>query len=171
MKIIEAESKKYGLKNILVDDCDYDSMKLLTWTIFQRNTNETFYARNSGPRDPITYTQKQRFMHRVLLDITDPKIVVDHIDHNGLNNQRHNLRVATTSQNGANRRKNSGKNSSKYLGVCWSKKAKKWHAFMQTKKRSKNIGYFKSQIMAAKARDAYAKSVYGEFANLNFPTA
>lgn len=93
---------------------------------------------------------------------------VDHKDHNGLNNQKSNLRICNASQNGANRLKNKNA-SSKYFGVCYSKKSKRWNAFLQTHKRGTNLGYFDNEEEAAMHRDKIAKERYGEFAILNFP--
>lgn len=89
-------------------------------------------------------------------------MIVDHIDHNGLNNQRSNLRVCTISENNQNRRPKKGKN---YLGTKFVKSTNKWHAILRTK----FIGTFLSEIEAAKAYDKAAKEKFGEFAYLNFP--
>ena len=94
-------------------------------------------------------------------------LFVDHIDHNGLNNQKYNLRIATHSQNCQNRRpcKNS---SSKYRGVCWHKKNKKWTAHIKIDKKTIYLGIFESEEDAAMAYDAKAKELHGEWTYLNF---
>ena len=107
-------------------------------------------------------------MHREILGITDPKINVDHLDGDGLNNQRSNLRVCTDSQNGANRGKQKN-NKSGYKGVHWNKKTKKWAAQIQYHKKVLNLGYYSDIIEAAKAYDKKALELFGEFARLNFP--
>jgi hypothetical protein len=90
--------------------------------------------------------------------------MVDHADHNGLNNCRLNLREATLALNNANRRKKPG-SSSQYKGVAWNKRSRRWVAFAQ----SVHLGSFDDEIEAARAYDAAASARYGPFAYLNFP--
>jgi hypothetical protein len=107
-------------------------------------------------------------MHRDVLNPPD-HLFVDHINHNGLDNRIANLRTATPQQNSYNRihfRKNP---SSKYKGVSFKKKEKKWTAQIRYDGKSKFIGTFDSEIEAAKAYDKAAKLYHKEFAALNFP--
>jgi NTP pyrophosphatase (non-canonical NTP hydrolase) len=90
---------------------------------------------------------------------------IDHIDGNGLNNTRTNLRVATASQNQGNSQKTARKTSSKYKGVAWYKNYGKWRVALARQ----FLGYFTSEEDAAKAYDAAAREKWGEFAALNFP--
>lgn len=92
---------------------------------------------------------------------------LDHKDGNGLNNQKSNLRFSTQQQNTFNR-KVTGRGTSKFKGVCWNRRAKKWHALIGYNHKRYHLGYFKSEIEAAKAYDAKAKKLFGEFAWLNF---
>lgn len=102
------------------------------------------------------------FMHRVISQVTS-SFEVDHINGDRLDNRTSNLRVCTRKQNCQNRRslKNS---SSKYLGVTWNKRAKKWQAQI----KGKYLGIFRNETDAAKAYDKIARQFYGEYANLNF---
>jgi hypothetical protein len=93
----------------------------------------------------------------------------DHINHNGLDNRKANLRQATRAQNCWNKRKQKGSHSSKYKGVSWLSREKKWQARIQANGRKIFIGSFKNEIDAAKAYDRAAKKYYKEFASLNFP--
>jgi hypothetical protein len=108
-------------------------------------------------------------MHREIIR-TPRHLVVDHINHNGLDNRKANLRPATRAQNNYNRliikRKDS---SSKYKGVSWKKEYKKWQAQIYVNGQFKFLGYFEDEIQAAKAYDEAAKKYYGRFACLNFP--
>lgn len=93
--------------------------------------------------------------------------LVDHIDGNGLNNRRSNLRPATASQNNANSRARLG--LSGYRGVALHKPTGLWRAYVQVGGKTKSCGYFRDVIEAAKARDKAAREAHGEFARLNFP--
>ena len=96
-----------------------------------------------------------------------PEHQIDHIDHNGLNNAWRNLRVATQSQNNANKRSKE-KCSSIYRGVCWAKRECRWIATIKKDKKCHFLGYFSDEKMAAQSYDQSAKRLHGEFANLNF---
>jgi len=112
------------------------------------------------------------YMHREILGLTDRKIHGDHKDHDTLNNRRNNLRIATHSQNMANR--SSHKNStSKFLGVSiethkrGNKIFKYWHAVISKDRKITFFGHFKTEELAALAYNEAAIKLHGEFANLN----
>jgi hypothetical protein len=92
---------------------------------------------------------------------------IDHIDRNPSNNHIGNLRSATRSENMRNC-KSAKNSSSKYLGVCWHKTAKKWMVQIAVDKKSNFLGYFTSETEAAAVYDLNAIKYHGEFANLNF---
>lgn len=111
------------------------------------------------------------FMHRTILERIlgrplDKKETVDHVDGNGLNNRRSNLRLATASQNGANRKLTS-RNSSGYKGVHWCKTHKQWKVVLSHYNTLHFYGYFDDLIEAARAYDAAALAHHGEFAKTN----
>ncbi len=172
MKEIVVNSKKYGTHIALVDDEDFDELNKCRWHLHRDGTNN--YARRdvrvNGKRSVIS-------MHRQVLGITDPKILGDHKDLNGLNNQKNNLRVATRLQNCSNTR--SRKNStSKYLGVnVYTEKytkgqPKKYKAQINTTFGKKHLGYFpftkEGEMQAALKYNQAALQYHGEFANINF---
>ena len=95
------------------------------------------------------------------------KSFIDHINHNGLDNRRCNLRVATHSENMRNRKPQLG-TSSKFKGVCWMKKVNKWQVSIRYNKVKLHLGLYSNEIKAAKAYDGVAKELHGEFARLNF---
>lgn len=110
-------------------------------------------------------------MHRLIMKVTDSKILVDHINHEGLDNQKLNLRLASHSQNMANR-KSKENSTSKFLGVHLIKKINKFEARIKINKISNLLGSFPNtedgEIAAAKTYDEAARKQHGEFANLNF---
>lgn len=92
------------------------------------------------------------------------RVLLDHIDGNGLNNQKSNLRECTYSQNGANRRKNT-KTLGRFKGVSFLRG--KWMARLQVMKKRLYLGYFTEEIEAAKAYNDAAVKHFGEFAHIN----
>jgi hypothetical protein len=97
-----------------------------------------------------------------------PELFIDHIDRDRANNRIANLRIATRSQNGRN--KVSKQNtSSQYLGVSYHISNRKWQASIRDHGQDIHIGYFDDEVKAARAYDAAALKIHGEFANPNFP--
>ncbi len=122
------------------------------------------YAKRSGR---IGAKHKNIWMHREIMK-TPKHLVCDHINRNGIDNRKRNLRNCTTRENLLNRGPKRG-SVSKYKGVYWRKQRKKWSADIQRAGNYKHLGYFESEIAAAKAYDATAKRLDGEFAFLNLP--
>lgn len=148
----------------LVDDKDFDWLNQWKWWAL-KNKDNTFYAVKHGSKINGKYVAIR--MHRLILGLTDPKVLGDHEDHNGLNNQRSNLRIASHTENTRNR--SSLKNSSsKYLGVSWIEARSKWYASIQINNKTISLGRFIIEEDAAKAYDIAAVTHYKEFANLNF---
>lgn len=110
--------------------------------------------------------QRTLRMHRVVLERMGFKDFAesDHINRNGLDNRRGNLRPATRSQNVYNRGKQKS-NTSGYIGVSWSEG--KWRAYIRTGGKLIHLGYFDDPKEAARVRDKAALKYHGEFANLN----
>lgn len=153
LNTVRSNSSNYKKFVALVDDADYEKVNKHKWYIHRYGN--TLYAHTE-------IDGKQVSMHKFLTGFKQ----ADHIDMNGLNNQRNNLREATHSQNGANRKsyKNS---SSKYKGVCWDKREGKWHAQIKNNGKMFHIGYFKSEINGAQAYNFMAEKLHGEFARYN----
>lgn len=157
-------------KYTLVDDQDYEFLNQWKWRVLRaklKDVKDGWYAHRNTPRP----NRKSIAMHRaVAARMGFPNTPeVDHKDHDGLNNQRYNLRPCTVRQNRWNRRKRSGC-TSKYKGVYWHKRPKiGWMARIFCLGKHYYLGMFDSERDAAKAYDVAARSHFGEFAKLNFP--
>jgi hypothetical protein len=145
-------------KFAIVDAADYYRLIQFQW--YAKYSGKTFYATRN-------HAGKSVKMHREIMDCPG-HLLVDHIDHDGLNNRRSNLRLCTSSQNLCNTVSTRG-SSSKYKGVCWHKREKQWVASIQFNKKTYYLGDFDSEIDAARAYDEKAKVLHGQFACLNFP--
>jgi len=110
---------------------------------------------------------KRIYMHRLIMNTPD-HLVCDHINHNGFDNRKRNLRNCTTGENNANRRSSPG-SSSRYLGVSWDKRRSIWVAHIKAKGKDRYLGSFDVEADAARAYDAAAWALHGVYANLNFP--
>ena len=144
-------------KVALVDDEDYDY--LMQWKWCATKDYNTYYANREGS---VKEDNKKFIMHRVIMNTPD-NMVVDHIDHNGLNNQKSNMRNCSPKENSRNMRPR-GKTG--YLGVCYDRKYIK--ACIKIRGKNRHLGNYKTEEEAARAYDKVAKEYYGEFANLNF---
>ena len=152
----------------LVDDCDYERTSQFEWHATEcfrsdRSLRNVYAARSIRKPDGSQTTQD---LHRFIMGMTDKKIEVNH-DHNGLNCQRFNLRLATRTNSMQNRRKQFG--SSQFKGVTWRKRYKVWCAQIGIDGHRFHLGSFASEEQAALAYDAAARTHFGEFAVLNFP--
>jgi hypothetical protein len=92
---------------------------------------------------------------------------VDHINGDGLDNRRANLRVCTHSENAKNKRKQRN-NISGFKGVSFNKKMNRWKGQLEINGKSIYLGFYTDPIDAAKAYDEAARKYYGNFANVNF---
>jgi hypothetical protein len=119
-----------------------------------------------GNRYAATYINNKLFlMHRLLLKATKG-MIVDHINSDGFDNRKNNLRICTQSQNLANRNKQNN-NTSGYKGVYWQKSVKKWSAHIMVNQKYINLGTYVNILDAVKAYNYAAKEYFGEYARIN----
>lgn len=154
-------AKRHG--TALVDDKDYAVVGVYQWCI----TASTRLGANQYACHRVRLPDGRSRLERMHHLITGWAFV-DHIDGDGLNNQRNNLRQATVRQNARNGRSHRD-SSSPHRGVSWFKRDGLWHAQISDGVRNRHIGYFTSERKAARAYDAEAAHFFGEFARLNFP--
>lgn len=147
----------------LIDDCDALLVAGFNWVpLVTRSRSKTVYVH--------AWQGRQHFyMHRLIVGAA-PDERVDHDNRDGLDNQRRNLRIATPSQNGANRvadRRKLGK-TSRYKGVFWDKARGRWAAAIHVNGKTRALGRFDSEEVAAAAYDRAAVDAWGRFALTNF---
>ena len=154
-------------KFALVDDEDFEYLNQFKW--FAQKDKLDFYACRQIKVEKGKQRQTKVSMSR---DIMKPSkgMQVDHIDGNGLNNQRTNLRICTNAENTKNKEKHK-KSKSGFKGVQHNpKKCKKqWEVYIRCNYKSIYVGSYLSREEAAHAYDEAAKKYFGEFACLNFP--
>lgn len=148
----------------IVDPEDYDRVRKYKWHVHK--SAHTFYAVHSltnGKKEP----RKNLQMHNLILDVP-PGMVCDHINHNGLDNRKANLRPASQVQSVWHRRKFKKPSRSKYKGVDWASDMKRWRARIRVNGKRIYLGSFENELDAARAYDEAAKKYHGEYADLNF---
>ena len=142
----------------IVDEDDYERVSKYKWWVVEKP--RTKYAMGYVEGDQV-------LLHRFIAD-APPGTMMDHINRDGLDNRKSNLRFVTRSQNGANceKRRSVGVTST-YKGVYYNRDNKRWVGRVKVNGESIRR-YFATEIEAAHARDEMAKEHFGEYALLNF---
>ena len=151
----------------IVSPEDYERLAKYKWHS-ARHGRSIYAQTGTGSKKAGKRKRHLIMMHRMVMGVEDDRYV-DHANHNGLDNRPTNLRIATWAENCWNKRKPLGESSSQFKGVMWDKRRSIWQVMMGYKGKKIFIGYYDDEIEAAKAYDAKAKELYGEFAALNFP--
>jgi len=150
-------------KVALVDDEDYEELNKNKWCAW-KNSDGTFYAVRGVRKNKKMIIFR---MHREIMNAKHGE-EVDHINHDGLDNRRCNLRICTHSQNLRNCKQHKN-NTSGLRGVSWDIRANKWRGHICKNNKTIYLGLFSDKIEAGHMVDQYAMELFGEFAVLNFP--
>lgn len=151
-------------KEALVDDQDYEYLMQWKWLYAGG------YARRNAPSGHVPQKIHMSRVVAARMGLEIAGLEVDHIntkdEYNKRNNQRYNLRAATSAQNNYNRPPPRN-NVSGFKGVSWCRRDKRWCAFIQVNKKCQNLGWFATAEEAAAAYDCHAKELHSSFAGLN----
>jgi AP2 domain len=151
----------------IIDPEDWPLVSPYSWHAKLEN-GELWYAATSVT-DPATRDQVTLKMHRLITG-AGPDEMVDHREPSQtLDNRRSNLRVCSNALNQQNTGSRNG--SSRFKGVSWSARKKKWLVQFRCHGQYHFVGYFADEEAAARAYDQALAPLAGEFARLNFPKA
>ena len=142
------------MQEIFVDDEDYEFLNKYHWNISKNGYAAGHVGENKN--------KKYLYMHRVIMGVTAYSELVDHINHNKIDNQKQNLRVCDKSKNGMNQ-KLSAKNTSSVTGVHWDKTNLKWRAQIMIHQKTIPLGRFVNFDDAVNARKEAEEEYFGEF--------
>lgn len=151
----------------LIDDEDYERVASRTWCAdVRRHKDGSIACVYAGTTLSRKIGGSSLLLHRFIMGVTERRVQVDHQDHDGLNCQKNNLRLCSQTQNQANTRKPQRRKWSQYKGV--SQERGRWFAYICSNYRQRRLGYFITEVDAAKAYDTAARELWGQFACTNF---
>lgn len=134
---------------------DYDKIKNYCW-----------YKNNQGYLISFDYNSNKKIrLHRLIMNPTSDQII-DHINHNTIDNRKSNLRIVTYSQNLMNKSLVSS-NTSGITGVSWYEKRNKWKSYITINKKQKFLGYFDNFEDAVRTRKEAEVKYFGEYRNIS----
>lgn len=149
-------------QSAIVDDEDFEYLNQFKW--HAEKLHGTYYAARRVRASFRKYVIVK--MHQVIVGRT-AGLEIDHINGNGLDNRRFNLRLVTHQQNSQNSKLRTD-NTSGYKGVGWSPQKNKWYAKIVKDGKQIHVGFFDDPVLAAKAYDRKARELFGESARTNF---
>ncbi|MBA4183030.1 MAG: HNH endonuclease [Acidobacteria bacterium] len=153
-------------KIVLIDDEDFERVNQFKWC-YLANYGASKHITGYAARSDYTNGKKTIYLHKFLLN-PPVGLKVDHINGNGLDCRKENLRIATVAQNCFNRAI-AIDSTSGFKGVYWKPAHKKFVASITVQGKQKHLGLFNSAVDAAMCYDRHARLYYGDFAAVNFP--
>lgn len=157
MPYIPLNHSKYAV----IDDEDFDIIAYHKWY---------FHKGYAVRTQKVNGKKKMIYMHRRIMK-PPADMVVDHINGNGLDNRRNNLRVCTRGENVRNMRRTQSRKKaerhSRFKGVYWVEQSQKWVAQIRVNKKQVHLGYFENEEDAARTYDMAAQHYFGKFACTN----
>lgn len=144
----------------ICDWADWPLVKAYNWRLTTKNKNGCLYAQAWDRQEKST--RRRITMHGV---ISGHSGMTDHINGNGLDNRRVNLRPATKQQNAFNQKSHGG--TSKYKGVCREAKSNSWRAYITHNGKRISLGRHQTEEDAATAYNLAARKLFGDFARVN----
>lgn len=148
----------------IIDIEDWDKVSRHTWCAFKGKA--TTYAATNIRREGERRGYRCVRLHQLIMDAQSGQFI-DHINGDGLDNRKCNLRFCSKSQNSANRGKKPSC-ASRFIGVTHNRATGKWAASVVINRHRKGLGHYATEEEAAKVRDRAVKKLFGEFARLNF---
>ena len=142
----------------LVDEGDHHWLARFRW--FAIPSKGTHYAYRTVRRDGKNVNIR---LHRELLR-APPNMLVDHINGDGLDNRRSNLRLASPVENARFKLRKAANKTSRFKGVYWNRALSKWHASIMTNGRNMHLGYFADETEAQASYACAAVELFGSFA-------
>lgn len=155
MKLFRTIRLSNGRGTAKVDSKEYGRVSRFSWSL------------TCGKYASSLIRRKRVYMHRMILGVVDPEIKVDHRNGDPLDNRRSNLRVATSSQNQANRFRCTSASGFKGVSRTRNTTVNPWTATITSSGVRYDLGYFASAEAAAWAYDNAALRLFGEFARIN----
>lgn len=152
---------KTGGYTAIVDDEDVDRLAHFRWRPQKKSCGKVYAI----SRIVVNGKQSTIRMHRLIMNAPSG-VEVDHRNHNGLDNRKENLRLATDLQNARNKRKSHSYFTSRFKGVHRTERGY-WKSGIRVNGTQINIGTFDDELLAAAAYNFKAKELFGEFACLN----
>lgn len=164
---IELNTRKGDTFTTVIDVQDLDRLISLDkrWFVaYDKNTKQYYAAATKYQEDKKL--SRKIYLHRFILG--EPvNVIVDHVDHNGLNNIRKNLRSTKTCDNLKNRKGKNSNNKSGYRNVFWNTREKKWQVALCKNQKQIHIGMFSDVDEAGRQAELARQKYYGEFAGDN----
>lgn len=139
-----------------IDKEDYDLISQYDWRV-----------KDNGCGNFYVVDKRNTYLHRLIMQVFDKNIHIDHINGNGLDNRKQNLRKCTNAENRRNSKINK-RNTSGFKGVRTRSNIHKFQAYIYHAKKFHHLGYYDTAEIAAKIYDKAALKYFGEFARLNF---